>query len=117
MDIRDRIESLRRRMSEAPQYPSQGAVLFVDLERRQTRSSYLSLDVYRTYLGGRGTNMYLLYNLMDEHRDPADPDNPLIFGTGVLTGYTYAAARGNVTSLSPESDAFFTNLTARLTFS
>ncbi len=50
--------------------------------------------------------MYLLYNLMDERSDPSNPSNPLIFGAGVLTGYTHAAARGNVTSLSPESDAF-----------
>ena len=106
MDIRDKVDTVLQRMSETPQYPSQGAVFFIDLEQRKAQSAFLKEDVYRTFLGGRGANMFLLYNLMQEKLDPIDPQNPLIFGTGVLTGYTFTAARGNVTSLSPESDAF-----------
>ena len=106
MDIRDNVKNLLRRMPDSPQYPSQGMVLFVDLEIRRTQKGYLPKDVYRTFLGGRGANMFLLYNLMQEQLDRLDPQIPLIFGTGVLTGYTFTAARGNATSLSPESDAF-----------
>jgi len=106
MDIRERVNHLLRRMPGVPQYSSQGVVLFIDLEKCQTRSGYLPQEVYRTFLGGRGANMFLLYNLMQECLDPLDPQIPLIFGTGVLTGHTFTAARGNVTSLSPESDAF-----------
>lgn len=106
MSIRDRVRDLLRRMPDTPQYESQGSVLFVDLEQRLTLSAYLPKEVYISFLGGRGANMFLLYNLMQEQLEPLDPQIPLIFGTGVLTGYTFTAARGNVTSLSPESDAF-----------
>ncbi len=62
-----------------------------------------------TFLSGRGANMYLLYNLLAteqaEPLKPLDPQVPLIFGSGVFTGYMASATRGNVTSLSPESDA------------
>lgn len=105
MGIRNRVAALLGRMHESPQYPSQGLTLFVDLTKRSTQEAYLPLEAFRHFLGGRGINMYLLYNLMDEGLDPLDPDIPLIFGTGVLTGTVPSASRGNVTSLSPDSHA------------
>ena len=59
----------------------------------------------RNFLGGRGANMWLLYNLLDEERAALDPEVPLIFGTGILTSSMPSATRGNFTSMSPESDA------------
>jgi len=100
-----RVDNLIARMHEKPQYHSQGAVLFVDLTQRSWRKAYLSKEVVFSFLGGRGTNMYLLYNLMGDNREPLNPKIPLIFGSGVLTRYMGTATRGNVTSLSPESDA------------
>ncbi len=105
MDIREKVERLAGRMHEVPQYPSQGAVLFVDLERGQTRRKYLGKEVLRSFLGGRGANMYLLYNLLQEERDALDPEVPLIFGSGVLTSEMPSATRGNFTSRSPDSYA------------
>lgn len=90
--IQERIDTLLGRMPDAPCYNTQGAVVFVDLAARRTRRAWLPPEAVETFLGGRGANMYLLYNLMDESLDPLDPNNPLIFGTGVLTGYTSAAA-------------------------
>lgn len=104
--IQDRVDTLLERMEDAPWYDTQGAVVFIDLAERSVRRAWLPSEAVETFLGGRGANMYLLYNLMDETLDPLDPGNPLIFGTGVLTGFTSAAARANVTSLSPDSDAF-----------
>jgi len=109
MGIRDKVEGLVRRMHDAPQYPNQGAVLFVDLERRETRRAYLPLAVLRTYIGGRGGNMFLLYNLLDESRAALDPEIPLIFGAGVLTGSIPSGTRGNFTSISPDSHAIMDN--------
>ena len=103
--IHERVESLLNRMADRPSYDTQGAVLFVDLGSHTTHRAWLDREVVSTFLGGRGANMYLLYNLMDENLDPLDPGNPLIFGTGVLTGYTSAAARANVSGLSPDSYA------------
>jgi aldehyde:ferredoxin oxidoreductase len=106
MSVRTKIDQLCARMHDAPQYPTQGAVLFVDLERRETRSKYLPAEIMRTFLGGRGANMVLLYNLLDENKDALDPEVPLIFGAGTLTGSMPSATRGNFTSRSPDSYAF-----------
>ncbi|WP_332674119.1 aldehyde ferredoxin oxidoreductase C-terminal domain-containing protein [Aromatoleum sp.] len=105
MGIRDKVEALCERLHDEPQHATQGAVLFVDLERRETRRKYLPVDVLRTFLGGRGANMYLLYNLLQDERDALDPEVPLIFGAGTLTGDMPAATRGNFTSRSPDSHA------------
>jgi len=105
MDIRQRVERLLSRMHAEPQYPTQGAVLFVDLERRSLRRAYLPQELVRHFLAGRGGNMVLLYNLLQEEKDALDPEVPLIFGAGVLTGNMPAATRGNLTSRSPESRA------------
>ncbi len=105
MAIREKLDRLVARMHDTPQYNAQGAVLFVDLEQRTLRRKYLPLEVLRNFLGGRGANMWLLYNLMEEERDALDPQIPLIFGAGVLTSSMPSATRGNVTSKSPDSDA------------
>ena len=109
MGIREKVERLVQRMHDSPQYPNQGAVVFVDLERRQTRRAYLPLEVLRTFLGGRGANMFLLYNLLEEGREALDPEIPLIFGAGVLPGSIPAGTRGNFTSISPDSYAIMDN--------
>lgn len=103
MSIRDRVAALHGELAAAPEFPSQGATLFVDLERRETRTGFTPLAVVRTLLGGRGANMYYLHRLLDESLTPLHPDIPLIFGSGVLTGLVPSAARGNCTSWSPES--------------
>src|SRR5574337_1745597 len=105
MDIRTKVAQLVGRMHEHPQYPTQGAVLFVDLEQRSFLSRYLSKEVLHSFLTNRGANMYLLYNLLLDGRAPLDPEIPLLFGTGALTGTVPTATRGNVSGISPECDA------------
>jgi aldehyde:ferredoxin oxidoreductase len=101
--IRDRVARLVSELPQSAQFPSQGATVFVDLERREVQRGYTPLRVIRTLLGGRGANMFYLYRLLDESLHPLHPDIPLIFGSGVLTGIVPSAARGNATSWSPES--------------
>ena len=103
MAIRERVAALLAEMPRAAQFPSQGATLFVDLERRELQTAFTPLGVTRTLLAGRGANMYYLYRLLDETLSPLHPDIPLIFGSGLLTGLVPSAARGNCTSWSPES--------------
>ncbi len=105
IDIRTRVAALTARMFDTPQYPSQGAVLFVDLERRKSFSKFLPRDVFRTFLSNRGGNMYLLYNLLLEGREALDPQIPLVFGSGVLTVAAPSTARGHVASVSPDNHA------------
>src|SRR5688500_3451735 len=103
MTIRARVSRLLAEMPHEPQYATQGATLFVDLERQQTERAFTPLAITRALLGGRGANMYYLFRLLDETLTPLDPDIPLIFGSGPLTGLVPSAARGNCTSWSPES--------------
>lgn len=103
VSIRARVQQLLSEMPRDAQFPSQGATLFVDLERRETATAFTPLGVTRTLLGGRGANIYYLYRLLDETLSPLDPNIPLIFGSGLLTGLVPSAARGNCTSWSPES--------------
>ena len=103
MAIRDRVARLLAELPQAPQYPTQGATVFVDLERREARRGYTPLKVVRALLAGRGGNMFYLHRLLDESLQPLHADVPLIFGSGVLTGIVPSAARGNATSWSPES--------------
>jgi len=63
----------------------------------------ISLDLRRRFLGGRGINMYLLSKFYSPGLDPFSPENPLIFGTGLLTGTLGFGSRMNITAKSPES--------------
>ncbi|MGH9330420.1 MAG: aldehyde ferredoxin oxidoreductase family protein [Vicinamibacterales bacterium] len=101
--IRDRIARLVAELPKDPQYPTQGATLLIDLERREVARGYTPARVVRGLLAGRGANMFYLHRLLDESLHPLHPDVPLIFGSGVLTGIVPSAARGNATSWSPES--------------
>jgi aldehyde:ferredoxin oxidoreductase len=103
MSIRDRVARLVSELPREPQYPTQGATVFVDLERRDVQRGYTPMRVVRGLLAGRGANMFYLHRLLDESLHPLHPDVPLIFGSGVLTGIVPSAARGNATSWSPES--------------
>ena len=103
MAIRDRVAELLVEMPKEPQFPTQGATVFIDLERREVSRAYTPLRVAKALLAGRGANMFYLYRLLDESLEPLHPDIPLIFGSGVLTGIVPSAARGNATSWSPES--------------
>jgi aldehyde:ferredoxin oxidoreductase len=103
MSIRALVVRLLGELPREPQYPTQGATLFVDLERREVQRGFTPMHVVKALLGGRGANMFYLHRLLDESLSPLHPDVPLIFGSGVLTGIVPSAARGNATSWSPES--------------
>lgn len=103
MSIRTRVDALLTRLESERQFPTQGQTIFVDLERQEVRRAWIPRRVVTTLLGGRGVNMFLLHNLLDETLEPIDPEIPLIFGTGILTSMVPSASRGNVTSWSPES--------------
>src|SRR5882724_5876778 len=103
MSIHTRVGALLTRLASERQFPTQGQTIFVDLERQEVRRAWIPRRVVTTLLGGRGVNMFLLHNLLDETLEPIDPEIPLIFGTGILTSMVPSASRGNVTSWSPES--------------
>lgn len=81
----------------------------IDLSSRETRLTETPEALVRAYLGGRGLNMAYLRHFLPVAGDPAavdplGPQNPLIFGAGMLTGtITPNAARFNISARSPES--------------
>jgi aldehyde:ferredoxin oxidoreductase len=82
---------------------------FIDLTTGRIEIAPTPPQLVRALLGGRGMNMAYLRRTLRAVGDPAKvdpfaPENPLIFGSGLLTG-TIApnAARFNVTAKSPES--------------
>lgn len=76
----------------------------IDLSKGEIKSFDTPLEIVRSYLGGRGLNMYYLYKYLKPKIDPLSPDNVLIFGTGLLTGSGLPnSGRFNISAKSPES--------------
>ena len=76
----------------------------VNLSKGSVKIGETPASIIRSYLGGRGTNVYYLNKLLRKDVDPLSPENVLIFGTGLLTGFLIPnASRFNVTAKSPES--------------
>ncbi len=81
----------------------------IDLTTNRIQIDRTPDRLIRAYLGGRGLNMHYLRKYLNaagdpKSIDPLGPDNPLIIGSGLLTG-TIApnAARFNVSAKSPET--------------
>ena len=88
-------------MMEKEPMPLNRKTAFINLTTQEVRVEEIPLDLRRKYFGGRGLNMYYLAKMAPKGLDPFDPDNPLIFGTGLLTGVF--GGRMNVSGKSPES--------------
>jgi aldehyde:ferredoxin oxidoreductase len=78
-------------------------IAFVNLSDASYEIKSIPLDWRRKFLGGRGINMPLLSKPYSSILDPFSPDNPLIFGAGLLAGILGFGSRMNITSRSPES--------------
>lgn len=79
-------------------------VAYVDLTNRRVQVSETPPDLVKKFVGGRGLNVYYLYKNLPAHTDAFAPENPLILGTGILTGTGAPnSGRHSVTTKSPES--------------
>jgi aldehyde:ferredoxin oxidoreductase len=78
-------------------------IAFVDLGTESIRVQSFPIELRRQYIGGRGMNMFLLSKYYTPSLDPFAPENPLIFGAGLLTGTLGFGSRVSVASKSPES--------------
>jgi len=80
-----------------------GKILRVDLTTGKISTEQLSEEMAKSYIGGIGLGIKLLMDNSKPGIDPFDPDNPIIFATGPLSG-TMAPTAGNgyaVVSKSP----------------
>ena len=83
--------------------------LTIDLSSgKVSRKEIADQDFITKYLGGRGIATELLLDSIDPAIDPDDPENPLIFAPGVLTG-TFAPSSGRTSVIfkSPATNRFF----------
>jgi aldehyde:ferredoxin oxidoreductase len=71
-------------MEMPDRYGWAGKILYVDLTRRATRVE--SLDPYLSFIGGRGINQWLLFNMVDRKIDPLSPENVVLLGAGPFVG-------------------------------
>ena len=87
---------------EKPLLPQKVACL--DLDTRQVKIREIPEETTRSFLGGRGINMHLLYRHTKPATDPLSTENPLIVGTGLLTGLKgLGATRCSISGKSPET--------------
>jgi len=85
-------------------YAETGFNLVVDLTRGNIEKVASDPKDTELYLGGLGTNVKLLWDLVPPEVEPFSPDNVLIFGTGLLCGTPAPSAnRTVVTTLSPQT--------------
>lgn len=67
-------------------------------------------DTEGLYIGARGTNTKLFHDLSPEGVDAFSPSNPVIVGTGPLTGTSFPmSGRFLITSKSPQTGTIFTS--------
>jgi aldehyde:ferredoxin oxidoreductase len=84
-----------------------GKIAWIDLTKENVKVEELEEAVARKYLGGKGLGAYLLYKNLSPNTHPYDPNNPLIFITGPLTGTTFpAVSRSAVITRSPMTGTF-----------
>ena len=81
-----------------------GKILRVDLTTGKVSTERLSEKIAKSYIGGIGLGIRLLMDNSKPGTDPFDPDNPLIFTTGPLSG-TMGPTAGNGYAVVTKSPA------------
>jgi aldehyde:ferredoxin oxidoreductase len=77
-------------------------IAYIDLSTGEIEASPIPIELRKLYLGGRGLDMYLLYNHLEPGIDPLGPDNVLTVSAGLLVGtLASASARTHIGAKSP----------------
>jgi aldehyde:ferredoxin oxidoreductase len=84
-----------------------GKILHVNLTNGKIWKEELSRDLVSRFLGGRGINAKLLWEMSMPGIEPLSPDNLLIFGAGALTCTTApCSGRTTITCKSPATNLY-----------
>ncbi|MGD8996950.1 MAG: aldehyde ferredoxin oxidoreductase N-terminal domain-containing protein, partial [Anaerolineae bacterium] len=77
-------------------------IAYIDLSSGEIETTPIPIEMRKLYLGGRGLDMYLLYNHLEPGVDPLGPDNVLTVSAGLLVGtLASASARTHIGAKSP----------------
>ena len=81
-------------------------IAYINLSTRKITEKLIPKSIRTQYLGGRGINMFLLYNYLPPGINPLSPENPLLIGTGLLTGIpALGSGRCDIAAKSPITGA------------
>ncbi|MHA2391786.1 MAG: aldehyde ferredoxin oxidoreductase family protein [Promethearchaeota archaeon] len=81
-------------------------IAYIDLSSGNITEKDIPNKIREQYLGGRGINMFLLYNHLLPGIDPISPENILLIGTGLLTGIpALGSGRCDIAAKSPITGA------------
>jgi aldehyde:ferredoxin oxidoreductase len=84
-----------------------GEILLVDLTTGRTRRRPFTVGMAEAFIGARGYNAALLWDLVPSRVDPLGAENALLFGIGPLTGTSApSAGRTSVTTKSPATSLY-----------
>lgn len=88
-------------------YGYSGTILHVNLTSNRIWKETMSESLISSYLGGRGINAKLLWDLTQKGVDALGEDNVLIFGAGVMGGtHAPSSGRTTVTFKSPVTELY-----------
>ncbi len=77
-------------------------IAYINLSNGEVETAPIPLEMRRLYLGGRGMDMYLLYNHTKQGIDPLGPENVFLVSAGILVGtLASASARTHMAAKSP----------------
>ncbi|MFX0104987.1 MAG: aldehyde ferredoxin oxidoreductase family protein [Candidatus Hodarchaeota archaeon] len=78
----------------------------MDLSTKNITKKQIPKSIREQFLGGRGINMYLLYNHLSPGTNPISPENILLVGAGLLTGIpALGSGRCDLAAKSPLTGA------------
>lgn len=81
-----------------------GKIIQVDLSKSKVNVESLGETVFRDYLSGSGIAVKILSEEYDNSFDPFDPNSPIVFMAGLLTGTPVpAACKTSVCARSPQT--------------
>ncbi|MFX0148311.1 MAG: aldehyde ferredoxin oxidoreductase family protein [Candidatus Hodarchaeota archaeon] len=79
---------------------------YINLTTKEITIKDIPKSIRTKFLGGRGINMYLLYNYLLPGIDPLSPENILLVGSGLLTGIpALGSGRCDIAAKSPITGA------------
>jgi len=81
-------------------------IAYIDLSNGKVVQKPIPKEMRTLYLGGRGVDMYLLYNHVKPKVDPLSPENVLFIGAGLLGGIPcLGSGRCDIAAKSPLTGA------------